>query len=886
MFHQGHALIIGLRHYLNFRSLPNTVLKDAYDVAELLRDPDSCGYPRGQVRLITDEQVSKATVQEGLQWLANKTGNEETALIYFSGHGGRLESGADAGNYLLLHDSNPQHLRQTAIGNDELTKQLKQIHAGRLLVIFDCCHAGGIGQPKLAAEDSVFSQFKTGLDESIYEQLGKGTGRAIIASSRTDEISWVLSDHENSLFTHYLLLALQGFAPVRGDGLIRLFDVFDYVSDQVGNHRSDQHPVLKAELENNFPIALYQGGTKNISNDISPAPKLPEIQNYHKLPLSPAEEDVLRKMFSGYERLVIKEEFGGGFSGGRVFLVRPISTNKAELPAVLKLGSAMKIEQEWTAFTHFIRHQVTSVAQIEKQPVFSNDGSWGGIRYQLAGDGRFHTESLKTYSNQARTLDILYVLQNQLFTSLSDLWRQNKIEHEVQRELFFAFLLPVNIVLEAKPGLESAKEPITPESIGECDFLPDQEISISQFQIDEIDVQKRKMTLIPDQPGNQPSLPRHYRIRIIAEPSLFHNMINNQVYQVGHPLPQPISGIVRDTRDTLLKAQVERAFPMTLDLTKDHLSLPEIGELPNPLAYLQNLLNQTTDMRIGSIHGDLNLENILVEFDHRSQKVHLIDFATAREDAVLHDLLRLETGFWLYLVPKEMILYGYSLKNLPIFVQALNHAAYNQDSFALDMKLKKVWQILSAVRQAARPYLANPYTWEEYYHGLAIYLLGALKFKNLDTLSSAPLPKQVAFITAACLLNKQQPSLTEKVKAASSISPVGDNPMTNTISDVVKQLRTRLTTLEEFKTQENLQNVFDVSMNLHPFRDRLPDARNARGRVNKTVAYLQGRFNTNQENALVLFLRALAEEYDGAEHTELHQFANQLESLFSGEENR
>jgi hypothetical protein len=64
----------------------------------------------------------------------------------------------------------------------------------------------------------------------------------------------------NSLFTHYLLEALRGHASTHEDGLIRVFDVFHYIAENVPT-RGPQHPIFKAtDLQNNFPIALYLGG--------------------------------------------------------------------------------------------------------------------------------------------------------------------------------------------------------------------------------------------------------------------------------------------------------------------------------------------------------------------------------------------------------------------------------------------------------------------------------------------------------------------------------------------------------------------------------------------------------------------------------------------------
>jgi hypothetical protein len=74
---------------------------------------------------------------------------------------------------------------------------------------------------------------KSGLEESYYERLAKGMGRVIMASSRSDEESLVLRDMTNNPFTHYLLEAPRGNARTCGDGLIRILDVFDHVSEVV-----------------------------------------------------------------------------------------------------------------------------------------------------------------------------------------------------------------------------------------------------------------------------------------------------------------------------------------------------------------------------------------------------------------------------------------------------------------------------------------------------------------------------------------------------------------------------------------------------------------------------------------------------------------------------
>jgi hypothetical protein len=175
-------------------------------------------------------------------------------------------------------DTRLDALKTTAISSDELTAALRTIHAGRLVVLLDACHSGGTGDakeigslvPEAAPQTLVL---KGGIDQAIYDQLSQGSGRAIFASSRTSEVSYVLPNATNSLFTQTLLEALNGKARQRGDGLLRLFDVVEYVWEEVPKRYPQQHPIFKAQdLDANFPIALFMGGQKSLAPDMALAP--------------------------------------------------------------------------------------------------------------------------------------------------------------------------------------------------------------------------------------------------------------------------------------------------------------------------------------------------------------------------------------------------------------------------------------------------------------------------------------------------------------------------------------------------------------------------------------------------------------------------------------
>lgn len=256
----AHAVIIGIANYHNITPLPKTVLKDARDMYDLLIHPSYCGYLSDNVQLLSDdsEPATLAALNQALINLAQQSDEDSTIFIYLSGHGGRIESGQYAGEYLLPIDvdmTSEAAFAQTAISGTHLTHLLQRIPARKVLVIFDCCHSGGVGQPK----DGTAPILKTGLPEHYYERLAQGRGRAIIASSRHDEYSYILPGAVNSLFTQHLLAGLQG-GIASEDGLIRLFNLFEYLQPKVTTDQPHQHPIFKADVEENFPVALFLGG--------------------------------------------------------------------------------------------------------------------------------------------------------------------------------------------------------------------------------------------------------------------------------------------------------------------------------------------------------------------------------------------------------------------------------------------------------------------------------------------------------------------------------------------------------------------------------------------------------------------------------------------------
>ncbi len=262
-FEAGYALTIGIGAYKRLSPLAKSPT-DAQDIANLL--VQQCGYPPAQVVALTDAQATKAAINARLEWLARRATQDDTVVIFFSGHGAQRVGGFDPGEYLCPVETDSYNLRDSAISSDEFSTALHALKAKKVVVFFDACHSGGVGEIKEAEY-----QMKAGLSPKQYERLADGEGRVIVASCKPDEVSWELKDMRNGLFTHYLLEGLRG-AAADDAGEVSIIDLYQYAAKKVKAYKlpegRTQTPWIKAATED-FVVAIK---TQETPPPVPPSP--------------------------------------------------------------------------------------------------------------------------------------------------------------------------------------------------------------------------------------------------------------------------------------------------------------------------------------------------------------------------------------------------------------------------------------------------------------------------------------------------------------------------------------------------------------------------------------------------------------------------------------
>lgn len=242
---RSHALVIGVGSYPDLPHLATTV-HDAADLAEFFGNPAGAGFPPANVGLLLDQQATRSSISLALEELVTSAKPADTIVIYFAGHGIRRVGGFEPGEYLCPIDVDRRSPRATAIHADDLSRALSALPAKQVVVFLDACYSGGMDAPASGWDSTAF-----GLSDQAVSRLAGG-GRVVIASSRSDELSWELASLKRGLFTHYLIEGLAGGA-AGPDGAVRVLDLYDYLSTHVPQHE-DQHPVIKGSLDSNFVI--------------------------------------------------------------------------------------------------------------------------------------------------------------------------------------------------------------------------------------------------------------------------------------------------------------------------------------------------------------------------------------------------------------------------------------------------------------------------------------------------------------------------------------------------------------------------------------------------------------------------------------------------------
>ena len=241
---QFHGLFIGINRY---RSKSVRRLASAARDAKALHAVFSDNLGDTNTALLVDQDATRDAVVAALVELQTRSTPEDVVVITFSGHGSTTHE-------LVTHDTDPDNLSSTSLTLDQFTDLVSAIPARQLVVVLDCCFAGGAGAKVLNASLMPRGGLH-GLPESTDARLERmaGTGRLILAAATGEQEAWEDPHLGHGLLTYHLLRALMGAAAGAG-GQVRLYDLLAFVTREVkakasGTVAAEQDPSLRGQVD-------------------------------------------------------------------------------------------------------------------------------------------------------------------------------------------------------------------------------------------------------------------------------------------------------------------------------------------------------------------------------------------------------------------------------------------------------------------------------------------------------------------------------------------------------------------------------------------------------------------------------------------------------------
>lgn len=244
-----YAVIIGIGDYQDER-IPDLrfTVNDAQGLYDLLTDPEIGGVVPDHVKLLLNQDATYQNIKREIgSWLSRQAKQEDTVIIYYSGHGASEREEF----YWVTHNADIDDLYSTALSNNEIYDMLARIESQRLITFLDSCYS--------AATVNRRDRTKSIHAEIPLEKFS-GTGRVVISASDGKQLSLELEQYEHGVFTYYLLDGLKGKADKNYDGVVDVDEIWNFVKYQVSETArkagNPQNPMIQGKMTAGIPLTL------------------------------------------------------------------------------------------------------------------------------------------------------------------------------------------------------------------------------------------------------------------------------------------------------------------------------------------------------------------------------------------------------------------------------------------------------------------------------------------------------------------------------------------------------------------------------------------------------------------------------------------------------
>lgn len=266
-----YALLVGISNFRAQVTPLKYAVGDATTVKDYLLDKQGGNFTAPNIEFLSNEQATRTNIENALDELQNKAGENDLVFIYFSTHGAPPNSTGKVSIVTYDTEVKPrENIWQTSLNKDKLESFIKNVRSKRLIIVLDTCYSGGAysgitgflaSGSKSLEDDELNYNVSLGAKDLVIEDDAipvshetQNWGKMLISASSGGEKSWEPSGEpqvgniNNSFFTHYFI---EGMRKHQGD----VRQAFNYAQPEVSQivqqvKHNQQHPELKAFYPN------------------------------------------------------------------------------------------------------------------------------------------------------------------------------------------------------------------------------------------------------------------------------------------------------------------------------------------------------------------------------------------------------------------------------------------------------------------------------------------------------------------------------------------------------------------------------------------------------------------------------------------------------------
>ena len=245
-------------------------VNDAIDINEILIDEQFAGYSKENVILVTGENATRKGILDAFKLLQDKTDENSSVFLYYSGHGGFQAGEFFIQPYGMTNEMTEEEFKSAWVSAQDLKDNISVLSSKRLIFFLDCCQAEGMtkGGISLNQKENTTDLSSHAIAKSAVNKFSKANGLAqkidnergmsIISSCREDQQSFQIGG-PNSLFTECLLEVLKGkHKNSFEDPYITIYEVTRYLQKEVPKrakvHNLEQNPYANLQMYDDFTI--------------------------------------------------------------------------------------------------------------------------------------------------------------------------------------------------------------------------------------------------------------------------------------------------------------------------------------------------------------------------------------------------------------------------------------------------------------------------------------------------------------------------------------------------------------------------------------------------------------------------------------------------------